>query len=731
MLSAAEKWDSLGPAVFGACFAPSFNPHNPSEMMFGTDMGALFLTRDGGRSWQTLGSENKGGNPGYRGAWKTCFDPRVKNRLWVVSEHGVFRSDNGGNNWKKMTPSGTPLGYYLLSFAPGSSNIIYTGQGFNTSKPWQNGRLWRSADAGKTWQKIGSPDTTDGAGYTDMIVFSNEKKLILCGQRGIWESFDKGRTWRSLLKRFPFPKGGKARFTSLLHLDGKVFAMVIPFKVKGKVYGGLWVSADEGKSWKESSFNTYAKKMMNRSYHSTASGYMLAGTGKRIYLAINGFGVSRSDDAGVTWKQTLKSGAFWRKHNGSYFPSAKADTNIKGGTTYGTDAMRAIAVNPADPDMVMFTDNSSVTLSIDGGKTWTDPIIDYVYPFHKGRFGAEVPTQLSWAIRSRGPQVINCNKMARDPHDRKIMYAAYWDHGLHVSRDGGRSWERPSRGLITYDDLRGARSFTTDPKHPGRVYFTSCNPQGRAFVSNDYGVTFKNISVNRTPEKKREENKEEHSGIVIDPQDSKHLFMTTDIGLFESKDGGANWKDITPSQVRKYPRCRLFVINRTGWFLGIAENQRLPVSGLYFSGDKGKSWKRIMPDDIGGVVAIKFCHSAPKTGYLIAHDPGKSGTWSETTLYKTTDGGLSWKGIYGPELLNGLAVHPTNPNAVYIARYVRNLNNGHPGYLYSENGGKSFRVISRDIPIVGRVCDIVITPQNPGEVFFCDFFTVYRLSRRP
>jgi len=503
--------------------------------------------------------------------------------------------------------------------------------------------------------------------------------------------------------------------------------MVIPFRAGGRVYGGLWVSPDEGRSWQESSFNKYAAKMMERSFHSPVCGYLIAGAENRIYIGIHGFGISRSDDGGITWRQMLKEGHFWYKMNGSFFPSAKADTNMKGGAVYGTDAVRGLAVNPADPDMVMFTDNDTVTVSLDGGKTWSDAAFDYVYPFDKGRFGAEIPTQLSWAVRSRGPQMIVCNKMGHDPHDPKIIYAAYQDHGFHVSRDGGRSWERPSRGLETYRDICSAKSFTADPKHPGRVYFTLSQPVGRAFVSDDYGVSFRNISV---PPKAGKINKRSHSGIVIDPADPCHLFMTTDAGLFESRDTGKKWAEITPAAIREYPRCRWLVIHPKGMFLAAEARRGIREGGLFHSADGGISWKQIMPERLGEIVAIEFCAKKPETGYLIAHEPGENGTssiWYKRILYKTSDGGMSWKAVTEPDLFNGLAVHPEDPDILYTARFVKDLASGFPEYRRSRDGGKSWSVISRDIPIVGEMNSILIDPKDPKEVFFCDYFTVYRL----
>ena len=97
VVSAARiSWDAIGPGVSGACFGVAFNPQNPRDMSFGTDMGALFITENGGKWWKIAGSEKAGGNPGYRGCWNILYDPVNPRIIWVASEHGIYKSEDGG-----------------------------------------------------------------------------------------------------------------------------------------------------------------------------------------------------------------------------------------------------------------------------------------------------------------------------------------------------------------------------------------------------------------------------------------------------------------------------------------------------------------------------------------------------------------------------------------------------------------------------------------------------------
>lgn len=738
LIKGAQEWSALGPAVSGCCTAVRFNPENPKNIIFGTDMGALFISQNGGQSWCIAGSENQGGNPGYRGAWRVRFDPKNPQIIWVGSEHGVWRSADAGKTWKRSTSSvgGTNISIYALAIDSQNSDVVYAAQGFSFGKKWLAGRVWRTDDSGKTWQELASPaGNMPGTLFSDMIAEGN--RVFICGPAGLYYSENSGQSWISLNARLPLPAEHPVKCMTLHQVPGgPLMLSVRSFRSAEKIYGGIYESNDSGKTWIASSFNTVAGEALEKmaAFDSPAAYPYVAGSKRypnRIYAALHGGGVFRSDDSGKTWRNTHRTGTKWVKvktsdGSSTNFLSNHKNTNFSNSVNYGTDGITSFAICDANPDFVAYTDYGSAVMSTDGGSTWYDVPFEYTAPFDQGRFDAELPSTLSWRVRSRGPQVIVCNKMAPDPHQPQIVYAAYQDHGLRVSRDGGESWERPSQGLEIYTDVCGARSFTTDPKTPGRIYFTSYYPMGRAFVSNDYGKTFRNISLPPLPGEINKGYKLSHTGIVIDPADNMHLYFTTDRGLFESINGGQSWQDITPTQLSGNPAVKIMQTTATGLFVG-SDPYQTTKGGLYHSLDKGKTWKQIAPDLVGGVFDLEFAPANPQIAYMIANYPDVQGGWSEHPVLKSIDGGMTWNKITGDALYAGLAIHPQNPDILWIGKKAYDLNSSSPEYLRSDDGGKNWQCISDSIPICGTLSSITVNPQNPGELFFADWFSVWRL----
>lgn len=120
-VSGDVTWRSIGPAEFGSMFGVAIAPHNPKMIVAGLDMGNAFLTRDGGKSWKTLG--RNGGetpaNPAYRGVWGVCFDPKRPGRIFIGSTHGLFRSLDQGENWRMLFGGGPEYTTHAEENLPG------------------------------------------------------------------------------------------------------------------------------------------------------------------------------------------------------------------------------------------------------------------------------------------------------------------------------------------------------------------------------------------------------------------------------------------------------------------------------------------------------------------------------------------------------------------------------------------------------------------------------------
>jgi len=149
--------------------------------------------------------------------------------------------------------------------------------------------------------------------------------------------------------------------------------------------------------------------------------------------------------------------------------------------------------------------------------------------------------------------------------------------------------------------------------------------------------------------------------------------------------------------------------------------------GVYKTEDGGKSWKNMglkTSEHIGKIIVHP---QNSEVVYVAAQGP----LWSEggeRGLYKTTDGGKSWEAVLSIDEHTGVTdvvMDPRDPEVLYAAAWQRRrhvwtyISGGPASALYkSTDGGKSWRKLSRGLPSgdLGRI-GLAISPANPDYVY--------------
>ena len=138
----------------GSATALAESPKNPDVLWAGTDDGAVWVTRDGGRNWTNLGDRFKSaGLPGPR--WVASIEPSRKEegRCYVVfdahrsndDQPYVFVTEDYGQSWKSLRGN-LPWGSTrVLREDRVNPNVLYLGTEF---------AAWASADRGASWTKL-------------------------------------------------------------------------------------------------------------------------------------------------------------------------------------------------------------------------------------------------------------------------------------------------------------------------------------------------------------------------------------------------------------------------------------------------------------------------------------------------------------------------------------------------------------------------------------------------
>ncbi len=203
-------------------------------------------------------------------------------------------------------------------------------------------------------------------------------------------------------------------------------------------------------------------------------------------------------------------------------------------------------------------------------------------------------------------------------------------------------------------------------------------------------------------------------------------------GIFKTVDGGLTWKAIfehgdtsSIGAIALAPSNPNFVWVGTGE--GNVRNDLLDGGGVYFSPDAGHSWKFMGLADTRQISTIAVDPNDPNTVYVgaMGHAWGPN---PERGVYKTTDGGKTWKKVLYINDTTGvsdLALDAGNPKVIFAGmwefrRYPWTLINGGPnsGLYRSTDGGDTWQKLTKGLPEppLGRIA-VAVAPTNPDHVY--------------
>ncbi len=253
----------------------------------------------------------------------------------------------------------------------------------------------------------------------------------------------------------------------------------------GTSAGQMFNSQDGGKSW--SLFAHLAPGddyVLDHILFDPAHPATIYVAGWSLYNADQG-DVFRSDDSGHTWN-TLPG-------------------------VHGK-SVRALAMAPSDPNILIVGALDGVFRSNDGGKTWN-------------RISPEDNAEIK-----------NVESLAIDPQNPDIIYAGTW-HLPWKTEDGGKNWHSISKGIAFDSDMF---SIIVDPRHPDVVYASACSGMYKSENKAEY---FHRIYMSLpTPAHRTRVMKQ-------DTQRSNIVYGGTVAGLWKSVDGGDHWKLVTDPDV--------------------------------------------------------------------------------------------------------------------------------------------------------------------------------------
>jgi photosystem II stability/assembly factor-like uncharacterized protein len=593
------------------------DPNNPSVVWVGTGESnsqrsvgygdGVYRSDDGGKSWKNMGlkrSEHIG---------RIVIDPRDSKVVYVAAEgplwgaggdRGLYKTTDGGNTWKAVLTISENTGVADIAIDPSNPDILYASayqrrrHVYTLIDGGPEGAIYKSTDAGATWNKLKSGLPTEDLGRIGLAASPADPNVVYAtieaadGKGGIFRSTDKGATWE---RRNEFDNG--AMYYARVFPDPKNVDRIYVMHVF------LRASDDGGKT---------LRKVNETNHHGDNHVIWIDPDNTRHCLVGSDGGVAETYDDFASWrfKSNLPTVQFYDVAVDNALPFY----NVCGGTqdnfswcgpsrtrningvmnsdwymTTGGDGFRS-QVDPEDPNTVYSEAQYGVLVRYDKpsgqelviqpqqGKgepplrwNWDSPLIISPHSHTRLYFAANKLFRSddrgnTWRLISGdlsrqsdrnqlpvmgkvwGPDAVAKNQstsfygnivsLAESPKQENLIYAGTDDGLIQVTSDSGATWTKydkfPGIPEMTYVSRLAASNHDANTVYAAFDNHKNSDFKPYLLKSADRGKTWTSIAGD-LPE----------NGPVLafaeDPVNASLLFAGTEFGAFFSNDGGRRW----------------------------------------------------------------------------------------------------------------------------------------------------------------------------------------------
>jgi photosystem II stability/assembly factor-like uncharacterized protein len=637
------RWRNVGPFRGGRTRAASGVPTQPNVFYVGAVNGGVWKTSDYGRTWQPI------------------FDQQ---------------------------PTGS-IGAIVV--APSDPHIVYVGSGEGLHRPDLSvgDGIYKSTDAGVTWTHL---SLRDGQQISQMAVDPRDPNRLFVAvaghpygpnpERGIYRSTDGANT-----------------FEKVLFQDENIGAagVVIEPSAPNVVYATLWEAREgpwENASWEGTGGGIFKSSDGGQTWKQLAGGLptgivqayvnVAASDPKRLFASVatsDTVELYASSDAGDTWHTVTTDPRPKSRIGGGDLPVPMQDPknpdvvymtstvtwkSIDGGKTWtgfrgapGGDDYQNIWINPNDPNIILIVSDQGAIVSVNGGESWSSWYNQPTAQVYHVSADNAFPYRLCGGQQESGSVCI-----AGRGNDGQITF---------------REWRPVAAEEYGY--------VAPDPLDPDIVYGGKLTRFDRRTTQAQYimpvALRKSDFRVVRT------------QPVMFSPIDPHLLYFAANT-LWTTRDGGHNWKQISPDLARKT------------W--------DVPANvGIFASDPSAKPTQR-------GVI------------YALAPSPlDINRIWAGTDdglLWLTTDGGANWNNVTPPTLtawqkVSILEASHFDPDTAYAAINTLRLNDLRPRILRTRDSGKTWSEINTGIPDNENTNAIREDPKRKGLLFAGTERTVY------
>ena len=594
----AQVWRQAGPPG-GTVISLTADPNNISRLFLGTSDGHVFTSSDEGGHWQMISRIGTGQDDIIT---HIIVDPRDANRLYASSwtlysgGGGVYRSDNGGHTWNLIgLPHET-----VRALAQSSTNPDLLLAGSLTG-------VYRSKDDGASWEKI-TPDNHPDLNRFDSLAFDpKDNNIIYAGTYHLpWKTEDGGKNW------FPVVKG--------MIDDSDVMNIIVDPANSSNVHAvacsGIYHSLNGGTEWVKykSIPNIYRRTQLIRMDPSNPD-ILYAGTTSGLWKTVNEKDFRRVTpgdwiiNAMIIDKKNPQKLIIGTERQGVQISNDGGESFVSANEGFHHMHISDVAVDrdhPGNALVVLTFDENAFIATKDGGNTWTTlgaglkrTELRHVYSTPSGwwasrtnggwskyddanhkwdRAGLFVPdaapapaakTAKGKAVPAKAtakPATALSAFLVNDMAFGSDAWYAATTGGLLISTDQGKTWKIDGKDPLVHKlaqsvEVSGDGVSVWAIVDRNLVYSSN---KGQSWDAQE--LSFANAG-----------------NLRIHRVDDFALFITTNMGLYGTHDGGKTWNR---ADIRELS------------FSSVAGNGTALVAslqkhGIVASFDNGKSWQKL------------------------------------------------------------------------------------------------------------------------------------------
>ena len=676
------KYRSLGPHRGGRSAAVTGVPGNPNLFYFGATGGGVWKTEDGGQSYENISDGYFGGSIGSVAVSKSDNNViyvgggEVTLRGNVSSGYGIWKSVDAGKTWNF---SGLPKSRHVprIVIDPNNHNIVYAAVLGNIYKPTSDRGVYKSKDGGKTWEKVLFSNNHSGA--VELVMDPSNSRTLYAA------------TWRVNRTPYSLNSGGEG--------------------------SALWKSVDQGENWTKISINEGFAEGTLGIIGVTVSPVNT----QRVWAIVENQekgGIYRSEDGGSTWSHINDSREL--RQRAWYYSKIYADTqdedivyvmNVSyhkskdGGKTFKSNNAphgdhHDLWIAPEDNQRMIIADDGGAQISFNGGETWTTYHNQPTAQFYRVTTDNSFPFRIYVAQQDNSTLRVNYRSsgggiseddweptaggesahLAIDPLDNDIVYGG--SYGGYLTRVNHKT--NSERGINVWPD----------------------NPMGYGAEGMKYRFQW-------------------NFPIHFSKHDPKKLYTFSN-HVHVSEDEGQSWEIISPDLTRNDPKklkssggpitqdntgveyyCTIFAANESSikeGLMWVGSDDGL----IHLTKDGGNNWENVTPSNMPKWLMINSIEPSPFDPAVcyVAGTLYKTGDF-KPYLYKTSDYGKTWSlitnGIKSEHFTRVLRADPEKKGILYAGT--------ESGMYISFDDGNSWNSFQLNLPIV-PITDLTIKENS-------------------